>query len=553
MRPEDRKRYEAECRPKKTQKTATLLSPPKAVLDESTGQWTFPPVTTTQHIPTPFPTTDSYPPPSTLTSPSDLFAFPSNAVPQDQFPIQSQNDQTQSLVLSTLLAPSKDQPQLINEAEKLINDNTEYEQSTESWFTSPYVAPPPPTNPVPGCTNPQAINYNPNANIDDGTCTFPPPPPVLGCTNPQATNYNPNATQDDGTCVIPPPPIVTGCTDATATNYNPNATQDDGTCTYPPPPPPPVLGCTNPQATNYNPNATQDDGTCVIPLPLTPQMSPSTTITPFPSAMQMMINQTIKSQQSPTVDSQDPDGIKWLTPQIWANTTWDGTPFDTTGKTNSQICSWLRPSNSYAIRGIREKFYQVNPFQDNTNPTPAEIEEWNIEVIRHMRALLGNTRPVRNDPRLYLEARWADERKRTTAWDTQYPSTSYGTASGICWTTTGTAVDTAGGHCGEAFFPNSQDRAQAISQQPYQNDFQKYPDLTNYATEPRRAQAAGINSINADIPWSIKLSVIIANWICTEGLTAHPGPYVGTGARATFGCSWWYTGGTTTSYRGKWR
>ena len=30
--------------------------------------------------------------------------------------------------------------------------------------------------------------------------------PILGCTNPQATNFDPNATQDDGSCIIPPPP-----------------------------------------------------------------------------------------------------------------------------------------------------------------------------------------------------------------------------------------------------------------------------------------------------------------------------------------------------------
>ena len=460
MRTEDRKRYETECQTSNptSNKKANLLAPQKVTLDSDAGQWVFPPVDSTQSTLIQDSSTN---PPQSLPLSSDLFDFPSNAVSQDQFPVKPQDDTTQSLVLSTLLAPPKDQPQLIKEAEKLINENTEYEQSTESWFASPYTPPPPPPNPVPGCTNPQATNYNPNANVDDGSC--------------------------------------------------------------------------------------------VLPLPLTPQMSPSWTISTFPTAEQMIINQTIKSQQSPTVDSQDPDGIKWLTPQHWANSTWDGTPLDPTGMTNSQVCSWLRPAQNYVIRGIREKFYQVNPFQDNTNPTPAEIEAWNIEVIRHFRALFGNTRPVRNDPRLYLEARWADERKRTTTWDTQYPSTSYGTASGICWTTTGTPVDTAGGHCGEAFFPNSQDRAQAISQLPYQNNFQKYPDLTNYASEPRRSQAAGINSINADVPWSIKLSVIIANWICAEGFTAHPGPYVGTNARPTFGCSWWYTGGNTTSYRGKWR
>ena len=30
------------------------------------------------------------------------------------------------------------------------------------------------TNEVPGCTNPEADNYNPNATDDDGSCTFAP-------------------------------------------------------------------------------------------------------------------------------------------------------------------------------------------------------------------------------------------------------------------------------------------------------------------------------------------------------------------------------------------
>jgi len=48
-----------------------------------------------------------------------------------------------------------------------------------------------------GCTDPIAINYDPNATIDDGSCQYP----VNGCTDPLAINYDPNATVDDGSCV----------------------------------------------------------------------------------------------------------------------------------------------------------------------------------------------------------------------------------------------------------------------------------------------------------------------------------------------------------------
>jgi len=62
-----------------------------------------------------------------------------------------------------------------------------------------------------------AINYNPNANYDDGLCLY------AGCTNPEAENYDPNASINDGSCVI------IGCTlDAWfVCNYNPEATQND--------------------------------------------------------------------------------------------------------------------------------------------------------------------------------------------------------------------------------------------------------------------------------------------------------------------------------------
>jgi hypothetical protein len=49
-----------------------------------------------------------------------------------------------------------------------------------------------------GCTDPYALNYNPDANQEDGSCLYP----VWGCTNPEAINYNELATEDDGTCVV---------------------------------------------------------------------------------------------------------------------------------------------------------------------------------------------------------------------------------------------------------------------------------------------------------------------------------------------------------------
>ena len=49
-----------------------------------------------------------------------------------------------------------------------------------------------------GCTDAAYVEYNEEANIDNGTClTFG----YYGCTNPTYLEYNPNANLDDGSCI----------------------------------------------------------------------------------------------------------------------------------------------------------------------------------------------------------------------------------------------------------------------------------------------------------------------------------------------------------------
>ena len=97
-------------------------------------------------------------------------------------------------------------------------------------------------DPVLGCTDPAASNYNPLANEDSGTCDY------IGCTDPDALNYNALATIDSGECTY------SGCTDPEASNYDPKATEDSGDCIFP--------GCTDEDGDNYDPKFNEEDGSC---------------------------------------------------------------------------------------------------------------------------------------------------------------------------------------------------------------------------------------------------------------------------------------------------
>ena len=63
-------------------------------------------------------------------------------------------------------------------------------------------------------------------NYDNGDCPIPILDTIYGCMNFMALNFIPEATLDDGSCEMP----VIGCTDEESSNYNPWAQVDNGSC-----------------------------------------------------------------------------------------------------------------------------------------------------------------------------------------------------------------------------------------------------------------------------------------------------------------------------------
>ena len=121
---------------------------------------------------------------------------------------------------------------------------------------------------VAGCTDSGAVNYNPNATVDNGSCFTV----LVGCVIPSATNYDAAATVQGSPvlayCTFPPSPSGMpgpgtanlpgpGCTDANACNFDPDADSDDGSCQYDS-----CQGCTEPSACNFDPTALYNDGSC---------------------------------------------------------------------------------------------------------------------------------------------------------------------------------------------------------------------------------------------------------------------------------------------------
>tara|TARA_B100001057_G_scaffold459456_1_gene509617 strand:- start:1110 stop:6167 length:5058 start_codon:yes stop_codon:yes gene_type:complete len=127
-----------------------------------------------------------------------------------------------------------------------------------------------PEDAILGCTDDDYVEYNPEANYDDGSCQII---AIDGCTDQTALNYNEIATVDDGSCIA----IIEGCTDNAFFEYDITANLDNGSCLIPA-----VYGCIDDgssqdgiddyhydldgdelAAYNYDETANLDDGSCI--------------------------------------------------------------------------------------------------------------------------------------------------------------------------------------------------------------------------------------------------------------------------------------------------
>ena len=75
---------------------------------------------------------------------------------------------------------------------------------------------------------------------------------------------------------------------------------------------------------------------------------------------------------------------------------WDGTPVTSDWSTSpgSNLASAIFPSSDTgALRGVSQLYTSIEPFSDDTLPTPEEMEYWFYRCWFHMNQMLGITNP----------------------------------------------------------------------------------------------------------------------------------------------------------------
>jgi len=228
----------------------------------------------------------------------------------------------------------------------------------------------------------------------------------------------------------------------------------------------------------------------------------------------------------PEVSGHDPASIGWIDSSEWDDATWDGTTISPKGRSPDDFYAAICPQ-PYIVRGLREAFENANPFSNNARPTKAEVDEWHLQFLKHVRALTGFADGVEERPGRYRNtekdrctfaiAQWGNERKQTDMWDAAYPDGTCGADSGP--------------HCGFGFKPAAAERNQG-EQAEY------LPQNAEQCTSGVGSE--GIFSVRVEDPWSIRVARAFCGTLRHEGYWGgHMGPFW---RREKFGWNFWDRG-----------
>jgi len=92
-------------------------------------------------------------------------------------------------------------------------------------------------------------------------------------------------------------------------------------------------------------------------------------------------------ENNPNVLDHTPDGILWLKQGVdWKP--WDGNVIDPTKLTRKEFYEQMCVGGD-TLPGLKELFYEINPFEDIYAPSKADVDEWHRIVLNHLRKIVG--------------------------------------------------------------------------------------------------------------------------------------------------------------------
>jgi hypothetical protein len=232
-----------------------------------------------------------------------------------------------------------------------------------------------------------------------------------------------------------------------------------------------------------------------IPTPfVASKLTPDHTILPGGGAPNIN-DATRRALSRPGVKHHGVDGIEYIPKSDWDAGVWDGIPKDICGMLPADMCKYAFPKPNVML-GLQDLYNRVRPFKDHYAPTVAEIDQWNLVVLRHLRSLFGIKTPVEGDRCLYIHSVFAHEKKFSTKWDAKYPKEASCVGKGA--------------HCGWKFKPDASEQTPYLEGGPPCDKFGAFYE--------------GFFGATPDDPWSIKFANFLKGVVCSEGRVGHAGP-----------------------------